>query len=950
MGIKDISFPFEPTSEEDVRIQLAFYFKELGFKENEMSFEDHFEIKLGHNSIKISKHSYTEKVWGYSDLLLFHNELPLAMVEVKRPDVILDDDHKDQGLSYARLLSKMPPYTIITNGKDFRVYDTITAELLESGSPEDAKWWKNGSTLNGIQDPDRSHAAKKLIQLNFDILKNFSLQQTTICLNDLKGSPFEGYRYSPEIFLKRSGVSNALIEFKNSNKVCFGIYGNSGFGKTATVCHIVEDLNQTNSLVFFYRATRFSKSFTDAIKSDFLWEFNSECTIAKIIKRLETLAAAHSTTIYFIIDGLDEFSDDIKKIKNELIEFSQRIKDFNIRLILTCKSHDWTEFVHDRGEILNSLGHEVFPLDTDLKLPGFHLREFDDNELDDVWGLYSKIYSLSGPLKGETREISRNPLMLRFIAETYKNSAPPSNLSDVEVFRNYWEKKMCDFPSIEQRTTMAIIIGKVSQLMVEKNKEEIEESTLFEAIDPAFTQSTAYGNLFRFYFLQRNSTENNRTLISFPFRKLQAYTFTIISQKWDQKKSPSEIITAINSALITEVGKFSLYFFLSTIDSETGIWLNVLIKNNFPLFLKIYREIFSYNFVYEKPHSPEEKSEKNIQELSERFSKSYSNIWNNLLSLKTRFASSFSGKLYFENEIANLFPYELKNQIPEILAWKKTNEQIVNIFEKRFLNETQSPLILNERIQILLSEEPNWSIEGKIIRNFWELLGFESLNDAQIANYRDLKEKAISLFKKWREIAFNNKYTQEQREKYEILLKDLLGLIFFLDSYGKLSKNLSSPDPMLKGLFSYIDDASLENILKIISNQFENIMSSYCSLLKTNFPNLINEFSFYNFRKSQMLIEVSRDDAPFRSDTLFLTYTLLPSVKPSKPIIREVPKKESIAKKFIIGHSSAGNIFSLETPIQTIINDEIVYEEKAITSRTQFPSHHLITEASISNY
>jgi hypothetical protein len=48
MALKDIPQTFQPDDEEEVRVAVAQFFRELGFEPDEMSFEDKFVIKLGH--------------------------------------------------------------------------------------------------------------------------------------------------------------------------------------------------------------------------------------------------------------------------------------------------------------------------------------------------------------------------------------------------------------------------------------------------------------------------------------------------------------------------------------------------------------------------------------------------------------------------------------------------------------------------------------------------------------------------------------------------------------------------------------------------------------------------------------------------------------------------------------------------------------------------------------
>ena len=126
MALKDIREPFDPDSEEDLRVAVALYFRELGFELNELSFEDQFRLRLGHNTliIKRGEEVQRDQVTGRSDLLLTRNEEPTAIIETKAPDHHLTDDDAWQAISYASLLRPIAPYTIVTNGIETRVVTT----------------------------------------------------------------------------------------------------------------------------------------------------------------------------------------------------------------------------------------------------------------------------------------------------------------------------------------------------------------------------------------------------------------------------------------------------------------------------------------------------------------------------------------------------------------------------------------------------------------------------------------------------------------------------------------------------------------------------------------------------------------------------------------------------------------------------------------------------------
>ena len=56
--------------------------------------------------------------------MIFHQERPLAVIELKREDLTLTHDDYERAQSYANQLTPRPPLVVVTNGKDTRVYDS----------------------------------------------------------------------------------------------------------------------------------------------------------------------------------------------------------------------------------------------------------------------------------------------------------------------------------------------------------------------------------------------------------------------------------------------------------------------------------------------------------------------------------------------------------------------------------------------------------------------------------------------------------------------------------------------------------------------------------------------------------------------------------------------------------------------------------------------------------
>ncbi len=79
--------------------------------------ERYLRLKLGHHEVVVDGISANKDIIkGRLDVVLFKNDVPLLLAELKAPNVEIADEDVDQGLSYARLHRPMVPLVLITNG------------------------------------------------------------------------------------------------------------------------------------------------------------------------------------------------------------------------------------------------------------------------------------------------------------------------------------------------------------------------------------------------------------------------------------------------------------------------------------------------------------------------------------------------------------------------------------------------------------------------------------------------------------------------------------------------------------------------------------------------------------------------------------------------------------------------------------------------------------------
>jgi hypothetical protein len=151
-----------PLSEDDIRTKVVYtWLAGCGLSPSDIYLEYSFEIRLGRSTYRIGnpravvaprRGSKAELVTVHprTDVLVRRGEKNLLVVEVKRPDEALNDEARDQGISYARLLPEMAPFVVLTNGRQTKIFDTVTREPLEGKSiPPDHPTVRAGFRISG---------------------------------------------------------------------------------------------------------------------------------------------------------------------------------------------------------------------------------------------------------------------------------------------------------------------------------------------------------------------------------------------------------------------------------------------------------------------------------------------------------------------------------------------------------------------------------------------------------------------------------------------------------------------------------------------------------------------------------------------------------------------------------------------------------------------------------
>lgn len=148
-------------NEEEVKIHLVLpWLESLGYKRECMEFE---------KTIKVNEGRKTKSI--FADIVIYTDKkliTPLIVIDTKSPSEILSKEGRDQVISYARLLPKIAPLAILTNGNNTQIYQTIDkSRIKELPKRKDILSDFVSAVLSkNIQDVLRLEAAKELFTID----------------------------------------------------------------------------------------------------------------------------------------------------------------------------------------------------------------------------------------------------------------------------------------------------------------------------------------------------------------------------------------------------------------------------------------------------------------------------------------------------------------------------------------------------------------------------------------------------------------------------------------------------------------------------------------------------------------------------------------------------------------------------------------------------------------
>lgn len=352
-------------SEEDIRAKVVTaWLAGHGFESSNISVEYSFEIRLGRKILSIDsekqKKNSSQIFRPRADILVRSCDgKNLLIVEIKAPSESLDDNVKEQGICYARLLRKggIAPFVVLTNGYETKIYDSITEELINGPAiPVNHPHVKAGFRVNADDIAVRAEAIETFISLSSDNLIEFCQQQVANRMGFLKDEdPYSGKKYIPSLYVERKEAKRNFVKLLDEEKrKVVVVIGPPQVGKTNFVCRVVEERLEQGLSCLFYPAIGMGRGLLESICEDFEWILGDSSSPYYIVRhQLQRILNRTHQRLRIFIDGWNETD---LALARTIDRESERLSDYDVACVVSM-----TDIAADR--LLNDdAGRHFLPL------------------------------------------------------------------------------------------------------------------------------------------------------------------------------------------------------------------------------------------------------------------------------------------------------------------------------------------------------------------------------------------------------------------------------------------------------------------------------------------------------------------------------------------------------------------------------------------------------------
>lgn len=264
-------------------------------------------------------------------------------------------------------------------------------------------------------------------------------------LREAQGTAEQPNVFIPALYTRRTAVEAQVKSFLDSPATALILLGDPGMGKTTLLCQLALDLAAENHGVFYYDC---GGSVQLDIEEDVARDLGLE-TSARLLSTLgeiSTLAAGEGRYFVLLFDAVNEFFQENQVGAGTFLKridaLVGRLPEQRVRVVLSCRAATWQQL--ERQNATRLFWQRYFRLEQEpfLRIGPFEAQEFAT--LYENYRGYFRLQTTAANLPTAVRDRLRNPLLLRMLAEAYRDrreAIDPESLL-LSIFQRYYEERV----------------------------------------------------------------------------------------------------------------------------------------------------------------------------------------------------------------------------------------------------------------------------------------------------------------------------------------------------------------------------------------------------------------------------------------------------------------------------------------------------------------------------
>lgn len=279
-------------------------------------------------------------------------------------------------------------------------------------------------------------------------------------------------KYDPKLYIKRKNVEGLFKRFLKSDKIGLAIVGESGYGKTNLLCHLKEKYSRKNIVLLYSGTFLTNPDIASQIIKDLT---NSSMCFKQLVEKMSVLVEKEKKYMIVLIDGINEY-DNPKTLLKKVNEIIGEIDCPRIKFVLSCRKMIWN-LLFDIGKV-DLYRQKFFEIRGG---EGISIGKFTMQELEEVYPLYKQKFNILSTFEDfslETKEILRDPVLLKFASEAYSGKNLPWVIHLEIVFEEYYRRKIFDEEKRRGDQRMRDFLNELINEMWRRKKDNVSRMDL----------------------------------------------------------------------------------------------------------------------------------------------------------------------------------------------------------------------------------------------------------------------------------------------------------------------------------------------------------------------------------------------------------------------------------------------------------------------------------------